>query len=76
MSMAPLLLLLLLSRLCTNTPRRTGAGVIIGSMAAGAKKREKREGLEYRRADSYESLVGARRCVACQLQAIPMGESI
>ena len=74
--MAPLLLLVLLSRLCTNTPRRTGAGVIIGSMAAGAKKRKRREGPEYRPADSYVSLVGARDRVARQLQAILMGESM
>ena len=50
--------------------------MIIGSMAAGAKKRKRSEGLEYRPADSYESLVGARRCVACQMIAIPMGESM
>ena len=77
--MALLLLLLLLSRLCTNSPRGTGAGVIIGSMAASAKKRkrERREGLEYGPADAYENLVGARRCVvAFQLQAITMGESL
>ena len=72
-SRARLLLLLLLSRLCSNAPCGMGAAVIIGSMAVREKERERREGLEYRTADSY---LVARRCAACQLQATPMGEGI
>ena len=73
MSRAPLLLLLLLSRLCSNAPCGTGAGVIIGSMAVRERERERREGLEYRVADSY---LVARRCAAFQLQATTIGESM
>jgi len=72
---APLLLLLLLPRPCSNAPRGTGAAVIIGSMAVyreGERERERGEGLEYRAADSC---LVARRWAACQLQATTMGES-
>lgn len=68
-----MLLLLPLSRLCSNAPRGTGAAVIIGSMAVREKERERREGLEYHAADSY---LVARRCAACQFQAAPMGKGI
>jgi len=43
-SRAPLVLLLLLSRPCSNAPRGTGAAVIIGSMAVyreGERERER-----------------------------------
>ena len=49
-SRAPLLLLLLLlSHLCSNAPRGTSAAVFIGSMAVREKEKERREGIVYRR---------------------------
>ena len=62
------MLLLLVPRLCSNAPRRTGAAVIIGSMAV-----REREGPEYRAPASY---LVARRCAACQLQATTTGGSV
>ncbi len=73
MSRAPLLLLLLLSRLCSKVPRGTGAAVMRGSMAVREKEREKRKGPEFGAVDSY---LAAGGCARCQLPATRMGEGI